>query len=120
MNIFNLKFEIAAFIRLIDILERGYYYPSKVTKMSVTNEDFKVDPTLEYVNRIVNGTDNDDEDDEFQVSITNSPTTPHPAYGSCSPTIAVRYVLEQRMERLEKMVCATFDAVRQVSHQIYS
>ena len=85
--------------------------------MSVTNEDFKMDPTLDYVKRIVNGTDHDD-DDEFHVSITNSPTTP--AYGSSSPTLAVRFLLEHRLERLEKIVCATFDAVRQVSHQIYS
>mmetsp|Transcript_14761 Transcript_14761/g.27764 ORF Transcript_14761/g.27764 Transcript_14761/m.27764 type:complete len:349 (-) Transcript_14761:2563-3609(-) len=89
--------------------------------MSVTNDDLKVDPTLDYVNRLVNGTDHDDDDDEFHVSITNSPTTCHPAYGSSSsPTFAVRFLLEQRMERLEKMVCAVFDAVRQVSHQIYS
>lgn len=90
-----------------------------------TNEEedaIKVDPTLEYVNSIVNGTENEDDEDEFHVSITNSPTPSRPPASECrSPNVEVRFaVSEQRMDRLESMICATFDAVRQVSHQIYS
>ena len=93
--------------------------------MSFLNNE--IDPAMDYVNSIVNGTDNVH---NLDVNITSSPP-PRPSFTSTAQTnhfdqqsypmqMEAGVELEKRLERLDSMMCTTFDAIRQLSHQVYS
>ena len=82
---------------------------------------------MDYVNSIVNGTDNAH---NLDVNISSSPPPRH-AFALTAETthfdqrsypmqMETGAGLEKRLERLERIMCTTFDAIRQLSHQVYS
>ena len=84
--------------------------------MSFPDKSEDNDPTIDYVNSIVNGSDNAQ---ELDVNITNSPP-PSRAMHSTVRSDPIQSTVEKKLERLERMLCTTFDAVRQLSHQVHS
>lgn len=93
--------------------------------MNMSFLDNEIDPAMDYVNSIVNGTDNSH---NLDLNITSSPP-PRPSFTSTAQTthfdqrsypMQTETGLEKRLERLERMMCTTFDAIRQLSHQVYS
>jgi len=84
--------------------------------MSFPDKNEDIDPSIDYANSIVNGSDNAQ---ELDVNITNSPP-PSRVIRSTVRSDPIQSTVEKKLERLERMLCTTFGAVRQLSHQVHS